>query len=375
MEARPTVELSRERARRYLVGQLGLRRTRPEKGARGIRALLAALRCIQQDPLDRIGTNADLVALARVDGIRCGQVYDRLLPGHAFEHFAKERCLLPTSAFPYYRERMAGRDGWRYGKRLRRPTRKLQGEVLEEIREGGPILASALADRGRARALDWPLPSPPPPLASLALEMLVSRCQVVVCGRTGAGKLYDLPERALPRVFDAPPAADFDRWALLERVEAAGLLCLATGPHWSMLEEVRTGGLPAALVDEGLLEVATIEGSRRSYLAPAGFRKRRFPRDDGRMRILGPLDPLLWDRKLVAQVFGFDYVWEVYKPAARRKWGYYVCPLLHRGGLVGRFEGRRTPEGLRVENLWREEGAAFDERAWRATLARHEAAL
>jgi uncharacterized protein YcaQ len=66
-----------------------------------VRALVARLRCIQLDPRDPLGTNADLVALARVDGIAKGDVYRHLLPGYAFEHFAKERCLLPASAFPW----------------------------------------------------------------------------------------------------------------------------------------------------------------------------------------------------------------------------------------------------------------------------------
>src|SRR5690606_1680953 len=101
--------------------------------------------------------------------------------------------------------------------------------------------------------------------------------------------------------------------------------------------------------------------------------ERRFGDDDGRMRVLGPLDALLWDRALVRHAFEFEYIWEVYKPAARRRWGYYVCPLLHDGQLVGRFEGQRDERGqLRVEQLWRER--PFDEDAWRAAFERLAAA-
>ena len=88
----PTV-LTRAEARRWLIGHLGLAQLQPLPGAAGVRALLQELRCIQLDPLDPMGTNADLVALARVDGIARGDVYRHLLPGHAFEHYAKERCL------------------------------------------------------------------------------------------------------------------------------------------------------------------------------------------------------------------------------------------------------------------------------------------
>ena len=89
------------------------------------------------------------------------------------------------------------------------------------------------------------------------------------------------------------------------------------------------------------------------------------------MRIIAPLDPLLWDRALVRQAFRFDYVWEVYKPAAKRRWGWYVCPLLHRGQLVGRIEARARSGVLRVEGLWPEEGRVIDRAALDAVLERH----
>src|SRR3954468_24536343 len=115
MPARPRPAektLSRQEAASFLLGHHGLHRFRKEKGATGVRALLTELRCIQLDPLDPWGTNADLVALARVDGIEHGHVYSHLYPGHAFEHFAKERCLLPVSAFPWYREYALAQAPW-----------------------------------------------------------------------------------------------------------------------------------------------------------------------------------------------------------------------------------------------------------------------
>jgi uncharacterized protein YcaQ len=163
----------------------------------------------------------------------------------------------------------------------------------------------------------------------------------------------------------------FARWALVERVEAAGLLSRVSGPHWSTLSDVRTSPLPDELVKEGVLEEVSVPGSPRRYLAPRGFRSRTFPEPDARMRILGPLDPVLWDRALVRVAFGFDYVWEVYKPAAQRQWGWYVCPLLHRGTLVGRVEARVREDALHVDNLWREKGVKLDDAALDEALDRH----
>ncbi len=375
--------LTPDEARRFLLGHHSLRADLPETGTAGLRRLLAERRCIQLDPLDRVGTNADLVALARVAGIKRGDVYRALDAGHAFEHFAKERCLLPASAFPYYRDQAAETPWWRLSERLDRLPAELIADVLAEVTERGPVAAEALTDRGRVEALDWAGWKSTSKASTMALEVLWTRCQIVTCGRTEKGsRLYDVPHRALPAHHAAPVALDFARWALCERVEAAGLLPRTGGPWWSMLSAVRTSPLPDLLVAEGLLEEVDVAGARTRYLAPAGFLDRTYPDDDGRMRILGPLDPLLWFRPLVAQLWDFDYVWEVYKPAEKRQFGWYVCPLLHEGRLVGRFEGHvEGPPGdvstLVVDGLWPEKGPErrFDKRAFNRAIARHAKAM
>jgi uncharacterized protein YcaQ len=188
---------------------------------------------------------------------------------------------------------------------------------------------------------------------SMAVEILWTRCDIVVTGRTESGvKIYDVPERAFG---DVPPAKEeFPRWALRERVEAAGLLTRAGGSMWSMLGGIRTSPLVDGMIEAGELVDVAIEGSPRRYLASPSFLKTKPARYDDRVRILGPLDPLLWDRNLVRHVFDFDYVWEVYKPAPQRRWGWYVCPLLHRDALIGRIEARIERETLIVQKMWLE---------------------
>lgn len=371
----PPTLLPADEARRYLVSHLGLASASWPTGAEGVRALLTRLRSIQLDPLDVIGTNADLVALARVDGIARGDVYRHLMPGHAFEHWAKERCILPASAFPHYRDRSLETPWWHLATRLERVPERVLGAVLEEIATRGPSTAAELTDHGAVVPLDWSGWKGTGKATSMALEVLWTQCKVVVCGRGPGGKRYDVPERALPHVARTPSghASDdaFERWALSERVEAAGLLSRGAGPHWSVLSKVRTSGLPDAMLREGLLEEVALPDSPKRYLAPVGFRSRPVEEADARMRILGPLDPLLWDRALVQHAFGFEYVWEVYKPAEQRRWGWYVCPLLHRGHLVGRLEARVEDGVLRVDNLWRQKGVKLDDAALDEALARH----
>ena len=140
----------------------------------------------------------------------------------------------------------------------------------------------------------------------------------------------------------------------LEVYPVAGLpleTLAAGGSLWSMLRDVRTSSVVDELVAAGTVQELMIEGSSRRYLAPPGLLSRK-PRFDDRVRILGPLDPLLWDRDLVRRLFDFEYVWEVYKPEKQRKWGWYVCPLLFRGALVGRIDARIERGALTVKSLW-----------------------
>lgn len=365
------MDISREEARRWLVGATGLRACVPETGAAGARRVLAERRCLQLDPLDLVGTNSDLVVLARVDGLHKSEIWPALYPGHAFEHFAKERCVLPASAFPWYRQQLVTTPWLRLGEHLKRVPPAVLDAVHAEVAERGPLVPSDLEHHGQVDAIDWSGWKGTSKAGTMALEVLSVQCRLVVCGRGNEGKRYDVPERALPQVAAHAPTGEFAMWALGERVQAAGLLSTAGGPHWSMLSEARKAGLAKRAVEAGEVRALTIAGGRRTYLAPLDFGERQFPEDDGRMRILGPLDPLMWDRDLVREVFGFDYVWEVYKPKEQRRWGWYVCPLLHQGQLVGRVEARREKGAIRVDKLWKEDPARFDDAAWAACLERH----
>jgi uncharacterized protein len=363
------ITLSRADARKLLIAHLGL--ARPLRSAREV---LARLRCIQLDPLDVIGTNADLVVMARVDGARRGDVWRRLFPRHAFEHFAKERCILPASAWPQYRERghAAQAPWWRHSEREQRVPPQLVDAVLAEIRERGPVTTRELTDHGSVEAIDWSGWKGTSKATSMALEILWTRCDIVVAGRTANGsKLYDTPERALGRdVANAPAEEPFARWAVRERVTAAGLLARAGGSTWSMLSDVRNAPLIDELLVENVLAEVQIEESPRRYLTLPSLLAPMRVRYDDRVRILGPLDPLLWDRNLVAHVFGFEYVWEVYKPAQQRVWGWYVCPLLHRDRLIGRIDARIERGALAVSKLWLESDDV-DREAIVAALERH----
>lgn len=341
-------KVTRERIRELLVAHHGLDRFSPKNFPN----LISRLRCIQLDPLDCIGSNADLVAMARLKGVERGEVYGGLFPGHAFEHFAKERCLLPAEAFPFYRRRALQTPWWRLSDRLKRLPEGIVESVLEEVRKRGPISVAELEHRGSVEPIDWSGWKGTASATRMAMEVLWTRCEIVVCGRTRNSKLFDVPERALPHwKSDAP---DDDSWALRERVIAAGILGGAGGAVWSSLAETKKSELPRKLLETGALEAITIGDSTRRYLMMPGFLQTRVREPDGEVRILGPLDAFIWDRALIREAFGFDYVWEVYKPPAQRKWGWYVCPLLRGTNFIGRIDAEARGDKLVVKKIWRE---------------------
>src|SRR5688572_708351 len=144
------------------------------------RDVLARLRCIQLDPLDVIGTNADLVVMARVNGACRGDVWPQLFPRYAFEHFAKERCILPADSFPYYRKQGHGAQThwWRHSEREERVPKKLVDAVLAEVRERGPVSARDLTDHGTVTPIDWSGWMGTKKATTMALEILWTRCDV-----------------------------------------------------------------------------------------------------------------------------------------------------------------------------------------------------
>ncbi len=340
--------LGRAEARARLIGASRLGARFPD-GTDGARAVLDALGCIQLDPIDRCGTNAELVAWARVDGLARGDLH-RALAGHTFEHFAKERCLLHPRFFPAYREQVRETHWWRGGERANRVSAADLEEVLAELREGGPSIPQALSDRGRVEPLDWSGWKGTASRTAMALEVLWGQCRVVVSARDARGRrVYDLPERALGAWATAPAGADLVGDLVVARVTVAGLLSRAAGPWWSVLAAARTDGTLDRLIAEGRLIDVGVEGTSRRYLALPGDTP---PAGPLAPRILGPLDPLVWDRELVRAVFDFTYLWEVYKPAAQRRWGYYVCPMVSGDGFAGRVEVVRSGEDLVVTGVW-----------------------
>jgi uncharacterized protein YcaQ len=197
--------------------------------------------------------------------------------------------------------------------------------------------------------------------AKIVLEALHSAGRLVIAGRDGFQRLYDLPERVLPpeaRSGRVPSRDEYVRWATLRGVEARGALTEAAVAEMWRLKGGIAGIRPHAdaLVAEGKLRRLDVEDGKAPVLVPAAVEA-----GNGSVppaALLSPFDNLVWDRAYLERIFGFKHVIEVYKREHERVYGYYVLPLLRRDRLVGRADLKhdRAERVLRMKAFHPEPG-------------------
>lgn len=254
--------------------------------------------------------------------------------GRLFEYWAHEACLIPACDWPLFRPAMqVGGRRW-YGE-VDRTHPHLREHVLEEIRARG-ALGSRHFDGAARQGEMWGWKP-----AKRMLELLWNHGELVVAGRQGFQRLYDLPERVLPReLLDAPTPSERERLReLVERaVRARGVLTESGAvEHWRLRGGTsRIREAVDSLVTDGVLERHAVDDGGQPVLVLAGTELDR-PAPAAAV-LLSPFDNLLWDRPFARRALRFDHLIEVYKPAPQRRYGYYVLPLLWRDRVVGRAD-------------------------------------
>ncbi|MGM0702962.1 MAG: DNA glycosylase AlkZ-like family protein [Pseudomonadota bacterium] len=301
---------------------------------------------IQYDPLAPVGTNPDLVLQARVSGYRQGEWQDaayrrRLL----VDGWDKQASLIQPQEWwaqaPFHRW-FAQRWNQR-GVDVDSPEAR---NLVDQVERGGPATSLELGDQRADPALrgSWYGPK----RSRHLLKALWDSGRLMTHHRVGGRHAYDLPERVLPQGTGTPDAAPDDalQRLVVRRVQAAGLLRpTADGAVWSLpCSRAERDRIAARAIAAGELIELDVEGVRYWTTPGALAVLEEAPGTVNPMvpevRFLAPLDPLMWDRGGVARLFGFDYVWEVYKPQAQRRWGYYVLPVLWGERFVARFDAK-----------------------------------
>ena len=357
------MEVTAETARSFLVARHFLAPARSLTG--GLDGVLEVFRrfgSIQFDPNAVAGRNHDLVLHARVAGYEpawCDELYERR---EIFEATNKALSFVPTSEFPWFRHGW-GRKGPRFHAAALAENAAAAERVLERIRAEGP-LSSADFERESSPTKDWF--GMPESAARAVLEAYTVTGVIGLARRDGNLRYYDLLERLLPADLLAHevPVREQLRHKLLSRYRAHGLLGPggAGGTFARIADPQERNELRKELVELGALVPVEVEGVRgkRLVLAEEIELLKAPPEPTPSVAFIGPFDSLLWDTALLASLFDFDYVWEGFFPPARRRWGWYVLPILFGDRLVGRIEPRIDREAgcVQVLDVWWEKGFA-----------------
>ncbi len=375
--------MSRAVARRYLVLRHFLAPSRSlPPGTASVERVVDRLGSLQFDPLEIAGRNHDVVLLARIAGYR-REMTDELLYARRtlYETYNKGLSIVPTADLPWHRA------AWDRAAEIHASGTfvehaDLVAELLDRMRRDGPLSATDVEPRA---SIEWYWR--PTNQVRAVLEALAEAGVLGLARRDGNRRVYDLAERLFPAELLAPrpPLEEQQRHRLLSRHRAHGLLGRGgQGEIWIGIarDAATRSARRTELVDAGALVPVAIDGLRGERYLP-GDERELLDRaaievgEDGLDRVadeawatgrpgghdpvvtfLAPLDPFVWDRGFLRDLYGFDYVWEVYVPEARRRWGYYVLPILFGDRLVGRIEPRveRKAGVLRVVGLWWEPG-------------------
>ena len=342
------IRISADHARRFLVRRhlLAPPRSLPARAA-SVLTVIDHLGLLQFDPLEVPGArNHDLVLHSRIRGYRRGWC-ERWLYGRdrrLIEVYNKSLNILPMGELPHYALAW-DRAGRHYRDTILREQAAVADAIVAQIRSDGPLSTAAFKEHNHA--VDWWWA--PTSAARAVMEALFVSGRLGIARREGNRRYYDLIERLVPTglLTRREPEDDALRHRLLSRYRAVGLLAgqgsadiiystgsVADRTRWvARLVEAGTL-LPVAV--EGVRQLRYILADERPLLDATASRSRRQPA----VTFLAPLDPLVWDRRLLRELFGFDYTWEVYVPAAKRRYGYYVLPLLFGDRIVGRIEPR-----------------------------------
>ncbi len=330
-----------------------------------MRRFFARFGSLQFDPIAVAGRSHDLVLHARVADYEpawCNALYECR---EIFEAVNKGLSFVAISEYPWFRAPWSPKQP-----RVLEESPEVAEHVLERIRADGP-LSSLDFERRHSAHTDWF--GAQTNVVRAVLEAYAYTGLLGLARRDGNRRYYDLLQRLVPAAIlrrDVPLEEQL-RHKMLSRYRAHGLLGASSGgdvfgslgpakPTAEWPGHPGRTALREQLIESGALVGVDVEGVRgkRFVLEDEVQLLEDPPESAPSVAFLSPFDPFVWDRALLASLFGFDYVWDLFHPPAKRRFGWYVLPILFGTRFVGRFEPRIDRDGGRVEvlGLWWEEG-------------------
>ena len=329
-----TAELSIAQARRLALGAQGFNDPRPtgRVDRRHLRHVVDRMGLIQIDSVNVLVRSQELPLFACLGAHPRTLIDDATRHGDLFEFWVHEACHVPIELYPLQRWAMREHPRWKSLRSWAADNDRLVADVLDRVRSDGPLAASDLEMRERPKGTWWDWDD-----GKLALEHLFRTGEVAARRRpSDFARLYDLAERVIPadvRTRPAPAAHQAKKELLVRAAQHHGVGTASDLTDYHRISHTRI--LLAELVEEGRLLPATVESwSKPAFLHPDAVT----PRTVTARALLSPFDPVVWNRERIERLFGFHYRIEIYVPAPKRRYGYYVLPFLLGDELVARVD-------------------------------------
>lgn len=363
------IALTNSQARRFMLFKHGLQGEHRFIGKEGALKFIRQAGCIQYDPIDVCGKNSELVLQSRVRGFTKAMLYELLYSDRALVDYPdKNLAIIPIEDWPFFeRYRKAGEEnGERYPEML-----DLMKQARIHIERHGAVCSGDLPLDGDIHwrsAIHWSGGNNVP---RSVLEQMYSAGELIIHHKKGTRKYYDLADKYIPSAIKNAPEPlpdEFEhrKWRVLRRIGAVGLMWNRPSDAWLNIWGLKAGernDIFRCLLDEGKILEGAVDGIKDVFYFRAEDMQfievvTQSSQLNPRCEMIAPLDSFTWDRRLIRALFGFEYTWEIYTPANKRKYGYYVLPLLYGEDFVGRVEAvaNRKEQTLIVKNIWYEDG-------------------
>lgn len=363
------ITLTNSEARRFLLAYQRLLPPRQGSGKAGILEYIRQVHCIQFDPLNMVGQNPHLVLQARISDYR-PQMLNELLyqERRLLDGWDKVMAIYPTEDWPWFERR---RQYYRAAlEHSSEGIRQVSPHILAEIERRGPL--SSL-DLDFNHTVDWAWG--PTRAARATLESLYYAGDLVIHHKINTRKVYDLTTRHISAELLAAPDAnltdlDYQDWYVHRRIGSVGLLWSRGAESWL--------GVPANSIQRQesfkrlqargkVIQVTVEDGAVPFYMRSQDWPLLEQSLADEALPLqasfIAPLDNLIWNRQMIERLFSFEYRWEVYTPQVKRKYGYYVLPVLYGDRFIARVEPvfEKRTRNLVIKNWWWEAGEVPDE--------------
>ncbi len=352
------LEISKREAGRFLLYRHGLLGSHKYKGKQGALRFVTERGCVQYDPVDICGRNADIVLSSRVKGYRKDMLWELLYKDRVLvDHYDKMMSVFSMSDWPLLARNRKGHT------RNAEAIGTISPEILTLLKEKAHVSSSELGDGAKVISA-W---GHSVKLEKAALEHLYYTGALMIHHKEGTFRHFCLPETLeIPEISRPDPNesdGDYFIWQLKRRILSVGLLQNRPSDAFLGLRgfgRAERNAAFSALLDRGEIAPLSVEGSE--YYMPAGeapdMEQAQSRGLKKRAELIAPLDNLIWDRRMIKDIFGFEYKWEIYTPQDKRKYSYYVLPVIYGDRFVGRIApiADRKRGVLTVKAFWAEKG-------------------